>query len=240
MSIFIGRENELQMFRDKLQSELNYGVPFAKFRSASSRNRFILNLEPTASRRSVLAAEFRSLEPNEQILVGHLLWHMLFGKRFKSAHWYFLFRLFEKTLKNNEPEVNALLYGCLLLSTPRKRVNRLDINHKAIGFTLKGFKVNRSLNFQSTERPTMLDLIVSRFHIPRKALPLEELVYWFPREIKQRKPIEPKRIGVGYKDQGSMNAGPGYEPEIPAWDPSIDVDLWITLKQLWNYMISPI
>jgi hypothetical protein len=58
-------------------------------------------------------------------------------------------------------------------------------------------------NFQ--QEFTLLDLIVKKLSIPQKGLPLDQLLTINDDFlVRLPKPIPPLRMGVGYKDKGSM------------------------------------
>lgn len=167
---------------------------------------FKVPLEPTHSRTTIKAIVVRpKVFSSEKIIVG-LLWEAVYGRKFKVIHWFVLFKLLIRTLEKDESS-EAILAACMILST-NVGATQWQSNMKPL----------RSLFIQAygpEEYKVHLDEITRKFpfKLPLKSPKIDELLDFTFGTIEQRKPKDVARIGVGYKDKGSLPVG--VKPELP-------------------------
>lgn len=202
------------------------------FRSVNSRYRFFLPTRLPISE-GVEGFDFRLYGNSPEKSLGHLCWHCLFSRKFKTTEWYVLYFIFTKQFGRLNRIQKLLLYGCLRNSVQRKLTLSWDVNHIPLKSVFNDFKVTKFGNFKYSNDTTLLSLLTKELRIPNKALPLDEIRSFDIIFKRYRKPISPNFIGVGYKDKGSLNTGDGYEPEIPDFDPAASVDLWEQCSKDW-------
>lgn len=184
-------------------------------------------LESTAGRRIVRAISVRSSVKGQQLIVG-LLWHACFGKKFKVIHWQFLFELVDRTKKWSI--LSQVVFDVLMILNDTAKADRLNQYMSNLR------PVKSLLADQRQLDKLLMKLELTGMKLPRKAAPIEELLEInFNDSIKLRKPNEPARIGVGYKDKGSLGLpGTEYDPDqISPFNEEFPDNLFIEL--LNNY-----
>jgi hypothetical protein len=158
-------------------------------------------LESVFGKRSIQVLKIRPLSGRASHLFESLIWTALFGsKRFTMVHWYLLYHLFEKQISKNKKSL-ALL-KILLITTERsgssfnqklKPVKTIVQSVLGKELALKYIKnLEKDLGIKLPEKDPQL---------------VKQLYIQYGTRI-QRKPKEPARIGVGYKDKGTLPKGP--------------------------------
>lgn len=140
----------------------------------------------------------------------HLLWHLLF-KNITVIDWFLLLKYLELNLKGSNELFNACLAGVLSLSSSTRiglkdREDQLKPIHKKLLGTPK---------WDPNLKETLLDCIIRILGVPQKGMPLDQIRTIGRITRKNPRPLPVNRIGVGYKDHGSM--GPD-RPESPPDD----------------------
>lgn len=184
-------------------------------------------LEPTAGKSIVRAVSFNCTLKGTK-LISHLLWHAFFGKKFKVIHWQFLFELVDRATKWDS--LAQVIFNVLMIinDTPRGgHLNQFNKNLRCVKASLADGQQLNSL---------LMMLESSGIHLPNKATAIEELcIINFNDKIVQRKPSDPARIGVGYKDKGTLGLpGQEYDPDqISPFKEGVSDNLFIKLMS--NY-----
>lgn len=156
-------------------------------------------------------------------VVRHLLWHLLF-KGIKPLEWFILYREFEKQLKESPSTIKTKYFGLLLLlsNNTRKRLPDWKSSSKSV---FKRLKDCNSLSSNSP-RKNLLEDILFELKIPQKGDNLQNIYSSFISDFFNKKPIPLSRIGVGYKDKGSLKQGFDDEPEpLQPYLPDSTIDL---------------
>lgn len=164
---------------------------------ASSDFRIKIPLEPLHNRSTYKALVLTPLDSPPKVLIG-LLWTAMFGKTFRVYHWYLLFELLLKTINAESSE--AILKILLLISTEN---SGKSWNQK--------FKPMKTLLYNVMEEDSKNEIneILSNlpYKLPKKNPKIETLIKVETKTFKLKKPKEPNRIGVGYKDKGNLPSG---------------------------------
>lgn len=184
-------------------------------------------LEPTAGRREVRALQYRALEKGRKLLT-HLLWHAIFGSRFKVIHWQFLFEIVDRTTKW-DPLLQTI-FDVLMI------VNVTPNGGPCQSYNQKLKPARKALVRSDDLKKLVSDLESSGIVLPRKAIEIDDLLLAsLDGKIRLKKPDEPRRIGIGYKDKGSLGLpGQEYDPdEIPPSSVGGSKDLF--MKLLGNF-----
>lgn len=145
----------------------------------------------------------------------HLLWHILF-KGCTSLEWFILFQNLENKKMVASEESRVCLFGVLSLSaSTRERLPHWTSRTKPLFRLLKTRKATEDSRFSGM---SLLEVVVSSLKIPQKGAPVDEL--YVIQNFTPRRPTvkELCRIGVGYKDKGTLSPETEYIPtllEIP-------------------------
>jgi hypothetical protein len=182
-------------------------------------------LERTANKSDVLALDVKPLTGKSSKIVVGLLWHACFGRKFKTYHWYILFRLFTRTLQKSRESEALLAILCIL--TANAEAKRWQSNLKP----LRSILVGKLGDEQGTK---VLNDILKQlpYQLPKKGPKIDDLLDIRQGTIRQRKPKELVRIGVGYKDKGNLPKGSTLEfPNIP-YEEEIEDQFDVLLRQV--------
>lgn len=164
-------------------------------------------LEPTSGKSKVRAIVVKpKTRHSSQIVVG-LLWNALYGRKFKVYHWYILFIVLLRTMEKDKCS-EAILSVLMILSTQVGAI-KWQSNMKPL----------RSLLLRHYDDRTTREILMKLrkdfpYQLPRTGPKIDDLMDVSVGWIFQRKPKELARIGVGYKDQGSLSKR-GFTPELP-------------------------
>lgn len=152
-----------------------------------------------------------------------LIWTALYGKKFSIIHWYLIYHLFEKQMNKNA-ECLALL-RILRVSTTRVG--------KAYNTKIKPMRVVVQ-NVLGRERGLAYLKKIEQdlgLKLPQEDPHLENLLRIVAGRERFKKSPEPRRIGVGYKDKGTLPKGSKEEPEC-AEDYLVQInDLFVELLE---------
>jgi len=161
---------------------------------------FKLPLEPTHSRTSCKCLIFKPLPgvKAENLLVA-LLWEAVFGKKFKVYHWYVLFNVLIRTI-NKDKNSEALL-SILVILTANAATTRWNSNLKPMKSIFRRIYGTESHQFELEKLLNNLP-----YRLPRKSEGIENFMQITEGMFKLEKPKELARIGVGYKDKGSLSS----------------------------------
>lgn len=192
-------------------------------------------LESTAGKRSVTALSYRVSVRGTKLL-SQLLWHALFGTKFKVSHWQFLFEIVDRTNKWDPLLQNIFDVLMICNVTPNGGPCR-SYNQK--------LKCARKALVDSTDlEGLLLRFKQSGIEFPRKAPDIDQLIHVSTEgKIFLQKPKDPSRIGVGYKDKGTLGLpGSDYDPdEIPPSSVEGSKDLFMKLLSNFrkrNYILQ--
>lgn len=180
---------------------------------------------------------YRILIFDHKVFHKHLLWHTLY-KGITVLEWFCLSQSIEFLTKRSDSlSCGTCLVGVLRQSSiTRKRILDVTSRLKPIFRSFESRYSNRKFDTK-TEDETLLDYLHKVLGIPQKGLPIKELYSLKKIEIPRIIPQQRNRIGVGYKDKGSM--GPEREDPLPSDDqeltPYFDVNLYI---QNWKNIES--
>lgn len=167
--------------------------------------KFSIPLERNQNSR-VKALIFKPLTSNSgKILVG-LFWNILFGRKFKVYHWYILFAVLIRTIEKGSQSRNLL--KLLVISTSSEG--------KTWQSSMKPIKtILTQLHGKDTAEGMITEILKHLpYELPKKGPIIEELLEVKVDSLINKKPTDPRRIGVGYKDKGSLGNG-APEPESP-------------------------
>lgn len=158
---------------------------------------FKIALESTAGKQKVKAISVKPKSTTDKILVG-LLWEAFFGKKFKVVHWFILFNVLIRTLK--ESKESEVLLGILTIMTANAATSHWRSNMKPLRTILYSRldeeQADKLLNYLLDSIPVQL---------PKKRPKIENsLSVDLKGFIYQRAPKPKRYIAVGYKDKGSL------------------------------------
>jgi hypothetical protein len=172
----------------------------------SSFFKMTIPLEATSNRTKVKALLIKPLTSNSDKIIVGLLWHVCFGQKFKVYHWYILFAVLIRTMIKGGQSRNLL--KVLIISTSSEG--------KMWQSSLKSVKtVLSNVYGKETAQKKIAEILeLFPFVLPLKAPKIESLIEVKVGYFIQKKPKEPVRIGVGYKDHGSLG-GDTLEPVPP-------------------------
>lgn len=221
MKIFLKNQKEVLglPYEAKLINILSYndaealvallGPKKSKLRSLpTSFFRRKLPLSAKAGKRLVPAIEVKPLSGSTEKILVALIWEACFGKNFRVIHWNILFDCLTKTIQNDRAS-EALMRILRILSTAQ--AGRDFKTHLRPVRKIVSRKFMDQAKSEEYIQKRILDLLP--FKLPKKNPHLEKLLSInYDSRIIQRKPLEPNRIGVGYKDKGSLRQDGIQEP----------------------------
>lgn len=165
----------------------------------------------------------------------HLLWYLLF-RGITVLEWFLLYQNLESQPRARMERSSACLWGVLSLSAnTRKGLAEWTSTTKPIHKILKSHTVQAGSEIGVAG--SLLEFVISELNLPQKGLPKDNLFATRIVELKYAKPRELSRIGVGYKDKGSI-APEALEP--PLADPLpikelVEIDF---LDSLWREILG--
>lgn len=187
----------------------------------------VFPIESRHGKISVRAFKVKLVTRNAEKAFQALLWHVFFGsKTFRVIHWYILFNYFTRTIRKNDRS-RALLE--ILRITTQQCGNYLNQGLRPLK-TVVSYFLGKEMTLKYIEL-LQKDLGVKLAH---QKPDLTKLFHITETTLKQRKPPEPRRIGVGYKDKGHLPDSPREESlpdeiQLPTVD-EIFVDLMESTK----------
>lgn len=167
-----------------------------------------------------------------------LLWCAIYGsKHFTVLIWYLLFNIFCKTISDNK-QSEALLKILRITTTSRSEGSDLRTHLKPVRTILVQC-------LQDNDRAVKYCKILEKdlgIKLPTKIKPLTDYFeITYPLKVQKKSP-EPSRIGVGYKDKGTLPKEPKQDPipdesyNLPEND--IFVDLLARTKEVLAFSES--
>lgn len=204
-----GRKSTLYDLLDQSTVDRLYDLvtdPKAKRKSAGSFSlpdfRVNIPLEPVFGKTEVKVLKIAPKCRNAKQIYLALLWTAIYGsKRLSMVHWYLLYTLFEKRIETKDKETLALL-----------RILRITTERSGSAF-------NQKLRPVKTVVQNVLGKDVGLLYckyleqslgvkLPQEDPKLNDLIRVTYGVKFQHRPKEPARIGVGYKDKGTLPKGP--------------------------------
>lgn len=219
------------------QTSLFEGVPSpGKALAGSNRYRKILVplRTPTGSRfgKALLVKLFDS-----KIAHRHLLWHAIFGK-ITCLEWFILLQNLEFATKRRTARYCACLAGVLsLTSNTRDRFDSWTSQTRPIHRSLKSKKTSREI-LGILPGTTLLDFVMTELDVPQKGMSKENLINVTTVYPAGKSSPELSRVGVGYKDKGSLPQGVREEP-LP--DDELPLEVSFEIEDLlddWLRLVS--
>lgn len=181
-------------------------------------------LQPTAGRTRVKCLKVICPQKGKKMLIG-LLWHALFGKRFKVVHNLIFFEMLN-SIKKWDPLAQIVFDVMMILNSTTK-----------VGSSNQFFHHNLVCVKRSTEEFYLQELILrlelAGVKLPHKAPDLDSFLLLSESYILLKRPVDPVRIGVGYKDKGSLSLpGNEYDPDeiTPYSEPTNELVWQLLLK----------
>jgi hypothetical protein len=177
-----------------LRNKKHYGTP--PFRAGDFE--FIIPLEPRHDRSSVRAFKVKVISRDGKKIFSALIWHALFGsKTFRVIHWYILFNYLSRTIRKNNR--SRALMRILRISTQQcgKALNQ----HIRPVKTIVSYFLGKELAMKYIQSILSdLDLKLG-YDKPdlTKFFHLEEI------HLHQKRAPDKRRIGVGYRDKGTLS-----------------------------------
>lgn len=163
-------------------------------------------LEPTFGKNRVAVLRVRPKCRSSRVLFEALIWTAMFGsKRFTMIHWYLLFHLFEKQIKKDRRSL-ALLK--ILRITTERSGSSFNQKLKPVKTIVQNV-LGKDLGLRYCE---LLEKDLG-LKLPKSDPHLENLLHVNFGHRIQRRPPDPVRIGVGYKDKGTLPKGPKEDTE---------------------------
>lgn len=158
---------------------------------------FVLPLEPRHSKSLVRGIRVKLKYSNEsQKAWESLLWHAIYSSsEFRVFTWYILYNVFIRRMKYEKYALNLL------------RILRLTTQRCGKAYNQKLRSVRQIISYYDKELALKYCKHLESglgIKLPTSVPPLTEFFHLTEVTIKQRKPPEPKRIGVGYKDKGHL------------------------------------
>jgi len=147
-----------------------------------------------------------------------LLWHAIYGnKSLRVIDWNILFNIFNRSIVNDKPAVALLAIlritaagkpaDCKSIKSSLYSVRQIASN--VLGKELSLKFCQRLQKFLGVELPTSVENLDDVFDLSTKVR-------------RNKKPKEPNRIGVGYKDKGTLSQTPKEEPLDGDFEPVED------------------
>ena len=173
----------------------------------------------------------------------HLLWKLIF-QGVQPLEWFILYREFEIQIKEDPSSLKTKYLGILLLlsNNTRKRLPNWKSTSRSV------FKILKQCLALSSNSPriNLLEDVLFELKIPKKGDNVENIFSLFTQNFFNKKPIPVNRIGVGYKDKGSLKQGYDEVPEpLQPYEPDSSIDIREFLEEIVKlisreYEISPL
>lgn len=161
---------------------------------------FRLPLEPTNSRSSCKCLIFKPLPgaKPETILVS-LLSEAVYGKKFKTYHWFLLFNVLIRTI--NKDKSSEAVLSTLVILAAHAAASRWNTNFKPLKSIFRQV-------YGPDQQQEKLDEVLKflPYRLPKKWTDIDSLLQVTTGMLELQKPREVARIGVGYKDKGSLSS----------------------------------
>jgi hypothetical protein len=211
LSFFSGSNTEIRDLLSDEQRELllsavsknSHSTPPLRARDLE----FTMYLEPTHGKSSVRALKCKVISKNVKKAFEALLWYAFFGStkkaKFRVFHWYVLWNFFLRTMRKNSR--SSALMSILRITTQQCGI-ALNQNLRPVK-TVVSYFLGKEETLELIKR-LQRNLGVKLAH---RRIPLDEFFHISEISIPLKKPSEPRRIGVGYKDKGHLPISPPEE-----------------------------
>lgn len=167
-----------------------------------------------------------------KVVISHLLWKLIY-KGILVLEWFLLYEYLSYNKRSSDLDYFASLCGVLKLSgATRKSVLDFQSHLRPIQRSLSE---KRSIA-DNIPNKTLLDYVHLVLMLPKMGSSSDSLYRQALRNIPFRKPPEPNRIGVGYKDKGSMGPESVERPGVVLNSPS-EFDEKDFLR-VWNSLVK--
>lgn len=175
-----------------------------------------------------------------KVLQRHLVWYTLY-RGITVLQWYTLLRSLERSIQSGRPADSCIsLYGVILLSSnSREGLQDWSSHTRPIYKDLRKRAYCPNVQIDMEEVFPLLDYVVSEIGVPRKPMPMKELLSWNRVYIPPYSPPPPERyVGVGYKDRGTLSTVQRDEPlPFEDYSPSHSEELSY-LFELWKNFLK--
>lgn len=214
-----------------------FGVDARGFRPSElsfSKGIIKVPLEPKFGRSKVRCLKINVLEGGQKLATG-LLWHAMFGKKYKTVYNLIFFEILNRT-KHWSPLTQCIFDVLMLTNITAKAGSSENLfyqNLKCVRASVPPVDLNKILSTLSS----------AGVSLPHRAPVLCKILTISESYIYQQKAPEVRRIGVGYKDKGSLPLpGSEYNPdEITPYSAPSNYKLWEQLLKNFHsngYSIS--
>lgn len=196
-------------------SKLGSDPPKKRLSLKMSRKDFecVLPLDPRHKSGGYRAYRTKSLTENSSAIQESLLWNAIFGnKSFRVIDWLLLFNYLTRNLINDKP-ASALM--AILRITAGGNPSDLE------SFESSLYSVRQiAANILGKELAIKLCQVIQKslgVKLPTSVEKLDKLLEVKVISIRPKRSPDPARIGVGYKDKGTLSKTPKEEPLDGDW-----------------------
>lgn len=217
--------NELSKSNFKRQGSLLLGEESLERKAIalSQRSFSVILQKPIASRPGVM--KIFHLFGNRKFTRSHLLWHALF-KSITAEDWIVLEREFELHFRSDATFAQKALFAGVISSVGGSRERAPSWDSRLRSFRSQVTSKDLKDSDFTERRDTLMQFILKELNVPSKAENLNSIYSTSLKTIYYRIPKEERRIGVGYKDKGTLSTEPKIDPVAPEeFLPETDFDL---------------
>lgn len=182
-------------------SDLGENLTYSKgsFRIPIPGKIFIPLQPPNSDVRYSLGLEIVLLAKSK-VVISHLLWKLIY-KGGLVLEWWLLYEYLSRNIRSTDENYFACLCGVLKLSSAtRKSVLDFQSHLRPI----QKFLSEKRTIVDNVPYKNLLEFVHSELKLPKSGSSDNSLYRQAIRTIPFQKPPELNRIGVGYKDKGSM------------------------------------
>jgi hypothetical protein len=168
-----------------------------------------------------------------KVVIDHLLWKLIY-KGATVLEWFLLFDFLSKNEGSSEKYFFACLFG-VLKESACSRKGQVDFYSqlRPIQRVLLT-KVPKGENSHKKYK-TLFDFVISKLSLPQQGMASDKLYTSRVRTYQSSFPRKPNRIGVGYKDKGSLGPVNRLDHEVEVLDPS---DNFESFESVWKRISS--
>lgn len=166
-----------------------------------------------------------------------LLWKAIF-KGINVEEWFILYELNYKFRTKDSFTTRTLSCGIMILSNQHaQRLTKWNHHTKPL-FKKLGNVHRKALQFGKHTDESFLDMILKNLNLTKE--PLDSILVREERQTRLTAPAEEQRVGVGYKDHGSLGPGNREIPseEVPLPEPvafAAVLEEWKNLCSFWKW-----
>lgn len=215
--------------------------PSAEFRC---RNQHVTESHPTSSGKGFLIPIRQPLRNSdgEGILITFLykrnfilknLLRKLIFKGVSVLEWTVIFHLFEKDLKLRSDLENLLVFGMLNLSSST-RMSLDDWHFQTKPLNALNLMTKRTNSLIGKREISLLEGVLEILDIPSR---YQDVISHKRVRIPFKSPKESRRVGVGYKDHGSLAPEHKWLPYVRDYSPPQPI-LFDKIRDLWQAFLQ--